>query len=69
MTRSLNRAPLIHKTVRYALSGAAMSLALAVLSSAAESAPFVCDDDTTNHNFTCGSNATSTTCSGRRGTR
>ena len=43
--------------VRMALSGAAVSLALGALSSGARGVTFFCDDDTTNHNFTCGANA------------
>jgi len=37
--------------VRMALSGAAVSLALAHLAPAHEALPFFCDDDTTNHQF------------------
>src|SRR5689334_22463116 len=57
MTRSPAAAPSVHRTVRYALSGAAMSVALVALTSAGRAAPFVCDNDG-NFNFTCGANAT-----------
>ena len=54
MARSL-RGPLqTRKTFRLALSGAAVSLALAAMLSGAEALPIACDDDPLNDNFTCG---------------
>ena len=58
MIRSSAGMPRVSKTLRYALSGAAMSLALAALSSPGQAVTFFCDDDLVNRNFTCGSAAT-----------
>ena len=54
MKRSLVDTTRTWNALRFALLGAASSLALASVSSAT---PFVCDDDLANQNFTCGSAA------------
>src|SRR5256885_16626122 len=60
MIRSLRGSRQTRKTVRRAVSGAAMSLALAALSPGAQAIPLFCDDDLGHDNFTCGDQASTT---------
>src|SRR5947207_9213314 len=60
MTDSRARSRHIHKALRHALSGAAMSLALAALSPGAQAITLFCDDDLGHDNFTCGDQASTT---------
>ena len=57
MVRSLRGSLQTRKTFRLALSGAAVSLALATLAPGAQAITFVCDDDLGHDNFTCGDHA------------
>ena len=67
MIHSFIQAPRVHKTVRQALSGAAMSLALAALSSAAQAQILMqCNSDLTS-DFSCGLLATATGSSSTTG--
>src|SRR5437667_7793413 len=60
MIRSLRGSRQTRKTVRRALSGAAMSLALTALSPGAQAITLFCDDDLGHDNFTCGDQASTT---------